>query len=462
MEIFNKLDTPQLKKLHSGKVRESFRLDDNKRLIAVTDRISSFDSVLDTSIPYKGAVLNSISNYWFNESKHIIENHIIEQIDPNLTIVKEAEPIRIEMIVRGYITGSMWRKYEHGGREISGVKLPDGLKKNDKLPEPILTPTTKEESDREITRNEILSDGWAKKEHYEQMEKKALELFEFGSSLAEEKGLILVDTKYEFGLVDDKLILIDEIHTPDSSRYWWKEDYYEDPAHASSLDKEYVRQWLLSHKHKKEIPKKLPQKVVEETVNRYLELYQTLTGRKLKISDDCRIHDRMLFNLKNKGLMQDGYVAIIMGSEKDIEHCEKLSSFLDKYDVFTQLRVVSAHKNGERIKEIASEYNNSLEPGAVIAVAGRSNGLGGALAANLNIPVINCPPFKNKIDMVTNINSSLMMPSNTPALTVVHPQNASIAALRSLNIPRLRKRTSNEIKELKQELLKADEKMKER
>jgi phosphoribosylaminoimidazole-succinocarboxamide synthase len=447
--------TPQLQKIHSGKVRDSIRIDDQTRMIAVTDRLSAFDSVLKTPIPHKGAVLNGIANFWFEHTRDLIESHFIKMIDSNITLVKEAEPIRVEMVIRGYLTGSMWRGYQQGKREFSGVQVQDGLTKNQCFPQPIVTPTTKEKNDREITPEDLVKEDWVTKDLYAHMEQVALKLFERGTQVLAEKGIILVDTKYEFGLLDGRLILIDEIHTPDSSRFWRAADYDQNPKHAEQIDKEFVRQWLLNNKVDGHYSSTLPDDVVRETSRRYCEIYEMVTGNPLHISTEP-MKARMTRNLVKEGLIKDGYVAIIMGSPSDLEHCQKIQSYLEKYDVYTEFRVVSAHKNGEEIGGMAQEYNNSIEPGVVIAVAGRSNGLGGALSANLNLPVINCPPFKDNLDMLVNVNSSLMMPSKTPAVTVIHPDNAAYAALRSLNLYRLRDAVSRDIETMKTSLKNAD------
>lgn len=457
MKCLVNFSTPQLQKIHQGKVRDSIRIDDNTRMIVVTDRLSAFDSVLKTPIPYKGAVLNGISNFWFEKTKNIIGNHFLKAIDPNITLVKEAIPIRVEMVVRGYLTGSMWRGYQQGKREFSGVRAPDDMQKNQKFPTPIVTPTTKEKSDREISPEDLVKEGWVEQKTYQKMEKVSLELFRLGTELLAERGIILVDTKYEFGLIDGDLVLIDEIHTPDSSRFWRSADYHNNPESAEQIDKEYVRQWLLRHKENGQYPTTLPEDVVHETSRRYLEIHEMITGKRLEIGEYDSINTRICQNLVQAGLMKDGYIAIIMGSPSDLEHCQKIQNYVEKYDIMTDLRVTSAHKNGEEIVKMVEEYNNSIEPGAIIAVAGRSNGLGGALAANLNLPVFNCPPFKDNLDMMVNVNSSLMMPSKTPAATVVHPDNAAYAALRSLNLHRLRGIFSQEINDMKDSLKNADQ-----
>ncbi len=462
MKCLEHFSSPQLEKLYTGKVRDSIKIDEQSRLIVVTDRISAFDSVLKTPIPHKGAVLNGISNFWFEQTRDIVNNHILKAIDPNITLVKEAMPIRVEMVVRGYLTGSMWRGYEQGKREFSGVPAPDGLDKNQRFPQPIVTPTTKEKNDREISPENLIKEGWVEKKTYQQMEEIALKLFERGTTLLEERGIILVDTKYEFGLIEGELVLIDEIHTPDSSRFWRKEDYESDPLNAQQIDKEYVRQWLLSHKVEGKYPASLPDDVVRETSRRYLEIYEMVTGGSLDVCEDEPVKARMCRNLVQEGLIKDGYVAIIMGSPSDEDHCRKIKNHLEQYDVMAEMRVVSAHKIGEEVVNLAKDYNNSIEPGAVIAVAGRSNGLGGALAANLTLPVLNCPPFKDNLDMMVNVNSSLMMPSKTPAATVIHTDNAAYAALRSLNLYRLREVFEQEINTMKISLREDDQKLRGR
>ncbi|MBN1326686.1 MAG: phosphoribosylaminoimidazolesuccinocarboxamide synthase [Candidatus Cloacimonetes bacterium] len=456
MNCLNRIYSPQLDLIHSGKVRESYRVDSQTRMIVVTDRISSFDKVLDSAVPYKGAVLNGISNYWFEQTRTIIDNHLVKMIDPNINLVKEAVPIRIEMIVRGYLTGSMWRGYQKGKRSFSGVDVPDGLQQNDRFSTPIVTPTTKEDSDREISPADIVKEGWTTKTLYDKMEKVSMQLFEFGTKYLEKLGIILVDSKYEFGLLNDELILIDEIHTPDSSRFWSLADYQKNPARVDSIDKEFVRQWLLENKEDGKIKQKLPDEIVQETSRRYREIYQKIVGEELILDEKEEINNRVYKNLFSAELIKDGYVIIIMGSPADLEHCQKIKSHLEKYDVYVDMRVCSAHKNGERLPDITEVYNRSVEPGVVIAVAGRSNGLGGALAANLAIPLINCPPFKDKIDMMVNINSSLMMPSKTPASTIVDISSAALAALRSLNLQRLKEVFRKEIADVKQGLLEAD------
>lgn len=451
MACLTRFSTPQLPLLHRGKVRDSLRVDGKTRLIVVTDRISAFDQVLETPIASKGAVLNSLSKFWFDRTRGIVPNHCVATPDPQAMLVREAEPIRVEMVVRGYVTGSMWRAYQKGKRSFSGTQVPDGLEKNQRLPRPILTPTTKEESDREITPEGIVEAGLADRAVYAEMERVARQLFESGTELLAQRGLLLVDTKYEFGMVDGILTLIDEIHTPDSSRFWAADDWARDRAAVVELDKEYVRRWLLDHTVDGKMPRRLPEEVAAEASRRYLALFERVTGAPLGLPR-LETRERLYRNLLEARLLRDGFVVIFMGSTSDQAHCAKLKEALEKYDVMVDLRVVSAHRNGEQIARMADEYNHSVEPGAAIAVAGLSNGLGGAVAANLSIPVFNSPPFKDQTDLLLNINSSLMMPSKLPAATVVGVEAAALAALRSLNLQRLRDRFLAEIAETKARL----------
>lgn len=460
MSTIRTIGTPQLQTIHRGKVRDSLRVDAHSRLLVVSDRLSAFDRVLETPIPMKGEVLSRLANWWFEKTADIVPNHVLRAVDPIATLVKEVVPIRIEMIVRGYLTGSLGRAYEAGVRTFCGVDLPEGLKTNQRFPQPLVTPTTKEKNDREISPAEIAAEGWTTAEHYARMRDVALRLFERGTRLLAAKGLILVDTKYEFGLRGDQLILIDEIHTPDSSRLWDQAAYDRNPLQVEAHDKEYVRAWLRQNRQNGEYPPALPEDVVRETTRRYVEIYERIVGEKLAVSNEDP-RTRLTRNLAAAGLIQDGFVAIVMGSRADLEHAVKIKSVLEPYGVFVDLRVCSAHKNGEDLAPLVAEYNAAIEPGAIIAIAGLSNGLGGALAANAALPVISCPPFKDNADILLNLNSSLMMPSQVPNMTVVKPKEAAQAALRALNLPRLKDRFRAEIQVMKMMLRNDDREVRE-
>ena len=274
-----------------GKVRDTYILEDGRRVIVTTDRQSAFDYVLG-EVPFKGAVLNLLAAFWFGETSDIVDNHLISVPDPNVSIVKSCEGIPIEMIVRGYISGvtgtSIWGSYEKGERVIYGIEFPDGLKKNQKLSEPVITPTThgdptgKGGHDSRLTRDEILGSDLVSNEIYLQMEKVAIELFKRGSEIALEQGLILVDTKYEFGLIDGKLVLMDEIHTPDSSRFWKADTYQErfsKGEEPENFDKEFLRLWYKDKGYTGDgEPPKMSEELVVQLSQRYIEVYEKLTG----------------------------------------------------------------------------------------------------------------------------------------------------------------------------------------
>lgn len=277
----------QVGKRVSGKVRDSYLLPGGRRALVTTDRVSAFDCILGT-IPFKGQVLNQIAAYWFEQTKDIVPNHVISVPDPNVMIVRECEQLPLEFIVRGYITGvtntSAWTNYAKGERVICGNKLPDGLRKDQKLERPILTPTTKHEiHDRNISRDEAISEGLIDGALFDQAADICFRMFEAGSKLAASRGMILVDTKYELGMLDGKLVVSDEIHTPDSSRYWYADTYDELFAAGKpqrKLDKEYVREWLAAQGFTGEgTPPALTDEVRIEAARRYILAYETLTGK---------------------------------------------------------------------------------------------------------------------------------------------------------------------------------------
>ncbi len=274
--------------LKRGKVRDIYE-SDGKLLIVSTDRISAFDVVLPNGIPYKGETLNLLSAFWFTETRHIFPNHLIEVIDSRTSLVKRAKPIRIEFIVRGYLYGSAWESYKRN-REICGIKLPSGLSLAEKLPEPILTPTTKAEAghDVAITKEDVIRN--IGEDAAEEIEEASLKIYEEASRRAESRGIIIADTKFEFGTVEGDILLIDELLTPDSSRFWPK-DEYEVGRSQRSFDKQYVRDYLLSIKWNKRPPApSLPENVIIETSRKYIEAYERLTGRRFE--EDLRKYRR--------------------------------------------------------------------------------------------------------------------------------------------------------------------------
>ena len=279
---------PGQRSVYHGKVRDVYTLGDRYLAMVATDRISAFDVILPKGIPFKGQVLNQIAAQFLDATADIVPNWKVAVPDPMVTIGLLCEPFKVEMIVRGYLAGSAWREYEAGAREICGVKLPEGLRENEKLPSPIITPTTKadEGHDENISREEIIARGIVAREDYEKMEQYALAIFERGTEMAARQGLILVDTKYEFGKHNGEVILIDEIHTPDSSRYFYAEGYEERLAKGEpqkQLSKEFVRQWLINNgfmgKEGQQVPE-MTDAYCDEVSERYIELYVHITGEK--------------------------------------------------------------------------------------------------------------------------------------------------------------------------------------
>ena len=295
-------------KKKKGKVRDQYKLNDSLALIT-TDRQSAFDRVL-ASVPFKGQVLNLASAWWFDQTKHIIDNHVVNVADPNVIIAKKCKVFPVEFVVRGFITGStstsLWTVYNNGDREYCGNKLPEGLKKNEKLESNMLTPTTKEEHhDRPISPEEIVSENWMTKEDWDYCSQKALDLFEFGQKKAQENGMILVDTKYEMGRDENgNILLIDEIHTPDSSRYWITDTYEKRMSSGQepqNIDKEFLRLWFVDNcdpYNDKELPP-APDDLVIELSSRYIYLYETITGSVFPFPDRGKlVQERINENLK--------------------------------------------------------------------------------------------------------------------------------------------------------------------
>ena len=279
---------PGQKSVYHGKVRDVYNINDDIMVMVATDRISAFDVVLPKGIPFKGQVLNQIAAKFLDASKDVVPNWKLATPDPMVTVGLKCEGFRVEMIIRGYLTGSAWREYKAGNREICGVKLPDGMRENEKFPRPIITPTTKadEGHDENISKEEIIAQGIVSKEDYEIMEQYTYELFNLGTEIAAEKGLILVDTKYEFGKRDGKVYLIDEVHTPDSSRYFYAEGYQEKFLKGEpqrQLSKEFVRQWLIDHNFMNQPGQTMPEitdEFAESISERYIELYEHIVGEK--------------------------------------------------------------------------------------------------------------------------------------------------------------------------------------
>ncbi|MGJ1204785.1 phosphoribosylaminoimidazolesuccinocarboxamide synthase [Sphingobacterium lactis] len=290
---------------YRGKVRDVYTIGSDYLVMVASDRISAFDVVLPKAIPYKGQVLNQIASKFLAATADIVPNWVASVPDSNVTIGKACEPFKVEMVIRGYVSGHLWRTYRDGGRELCGVKLPEGLKENAKLPEPIITPSTKADvgHDEDISRADIIARGIVTEEDYAQLEKYAHALFARGTEIAAERGLILVDTKYEFGKKDGKIYLIDEIHTPDSSRYFYAEGYEERLAKdepQKQLSKEFVRQWLIENGFQGKDGQKVPEmteEIVKSISERYIELFEHITGESFQYPEEGDVLKRVEANV---------------------------------------------------------------------------------------------------------------------------------------------------------------------
>jgi phosphoribosylaminoimidazole-succinocarboxamide synthase len=292
---------PGQKSVYHGKVRDVYNINDDFLVMVVSDRISAFDVVLPKGIPYKGQVLNQIAEKFLDATADIVPNWKIASPDPNVTVGHMCEPYKVEMVIRGYLTGHAWREYRSGKRILCGIPMPEGMKENQKFPEAIITPTTKasEGHDEDISREEIITQGLVNKAEYEKLEDYTRKLFQRGTEIAAKMGLILVDTKYEFGKKDGKIYLIDEIHTPDSSRYFYAKGYEERLAAnepQKQLSKEFVRQWLIENGFQGKEGQTVPlmsDEFVDSVSERYIELYENITGDSFKKSDIAKINARI-------------------------------------------------------------------------------------------------------------------------------------------------------------------------
>ncbi len=295
---------PGQSKFYRGKVRDVYTVNDRLVMIA-SDRISAFDHILPRAIPHKGQVLNQTASYFLNATRDIVPNWLEANPDPNVAIGIQCEPIKIEMVIRGYLAGHAWRVYRDGGRILCGVEMPDGMVESDPFPEPIITPATKAEEghDEDISAEDILKQGLVSEEQWSKLAAYTRALFQRGSEMAKERGLILVDTKYEFGIHDGEIILIDEIHTPDSSRYYYADGYEERQAkgmHQKQLSKEFVREWLMENGFQGlegQVMPEMPDDFVQSVTARYVELFERVTGRTFEPAKTDKIQDRIQTNI---------------------------------------------------------------------------------------------------------------------------------------------------------------------
>ena len=293
--------------VYNGKVRDVYTLENDLVVMVASDRISAFDHILPKGIPYKGQVLNQIATIFLDATKDIVPNWLLASPDPTVSVGLKCEPIRVEMVIRGYLSGHAAREYKAGRRIICGVEMPEGMKENDRFPEPIITPTLKADAghDEDISREEIIANNYVPKDIYEQLEAYTRALFQRGTEMAKERGLLLVDTKYEFGLKDGKVYLIDEIHTPDSSRYFYADGYEERQVKGEDqkqLSKEFVRRWLIENGFQGKEGQQIPEMTVDyiqSVSERYMELYENILGEPFVKADVSNIYDRIESNVKN-------------------------------------------------------------------------------------------------------------------------------------------------------------------
>ena len=433
------LDEKPQYNVRAGKVRDIYEMGSNKLCIVHSNRLSAFDRHV-CDIPHKGNVLNLTSKYWFDATRHIVPNHML-YTEGCTMIATKCTPFPIEVVVRGYITGntntSLWTHYANGSREYCGIKFSDGLIKNQKI-ETVLTPTTKGDVDEPISEEDIVTRKFMTQDEWDYVAEKALELFKFGQQIASSKGFILVDTKYEFGRdKQGNILLIDEIHTCDSSRFWVADSYkekFDKGEEPEKLDKDCIRDYLKKtcDPYKDELNFPSDHFLIDRVSDTYLNFYTQLTGEQQGVVVKRPRHYFPVIDTYNEQYVSKAI--IIAGSISDNSHVMKIKKALDRSNIYSVAHYSSAHKNTRDVIKLLDHYNSRKYKIVWITVAGRSNALSGVMAANSRHPVIACPPFKDKMDMQVNINSTLQCPSNVPVMTILEPGNVAIAIERMFNL----------------------------
>ena len=442
----------------SGKVRNIYDVGNNLYALEHTNRLSSFDRHV-CDIRGKGEVLTATSAWWFNriERDLCIPTHYVWS-NKHLMIVRKCRLLPVEVVVRGFITGStktsLWTHYNAGTRTYCGITFPDGLVKNQRLDEPVITPTTKGIEDVPLSAEEVVTNNFMTQEQWDKVSSMAIRLFKYGQATALEKGLLLVDTKYEFG-VDEHgdVVLIDEVHTCDSSRYWFAKTYEERFANGKEpdkYDKDVVRDYIKKtvddpYKHTEFT---VPDKVKDDTTQVYVDFYRCLTGDDSELTSlNEDIENPVILNQETEELIDHFYyeekecilrklggVVILAGSQSDEKHVEKIKESLRKQKIVVYNHYASAHKNTEVVLSLLKSYNEMKGRIVYVTVAGRSNALSGVVACNTQYPTIACPPFSDKDDFMVNINSTLQMPSNVPVMTILEPVNVALSIKRMLTL----------------------------
>lgn len=440
---------PFQQQVTSGKVRRIYETKDGLLALITSDDVSAFDVVLPRPIPYKGVVLNLIAAYFLTAVRHIMPNWLFSTPNPRVSVgLKMDSVFKVEFIVRAYLCGSLWRLYKNRKRKMWGYTLPHGMKENDPLPFLMVTPTTKAENghDLDITRKEIVKQGLMTEDEYEYLHQKSLELFKAGTKMAQKQNLILVDTKFEFGILGDQIYLIDEVFTPDSSRYFYRKGYtvrQRNDEKQKHLSKEFLREWLMEKNFMGNKGQKVPKmddKFVEEVSNRYIELYEKITGEKFPNKSELGDYEDTVFSdtktafAKCRAYFFKPKVGIIMGSKSDLPIMEKAANILEEFGVPYELTVVSAHRTPVKTLLYAQE---AVQRGikVIIAGAGGAAHLPGMTAASTIVPVIGVPvKSSNSIQGVDSLYSIVQMPPGVPVATVGidGAENAGLLAIQIL------------------------------
>ena len=433
--------------LHKGKVRDIYDIGNDLLAISHSDRLSSFDRHI-CDVPGKGHILTESSVFWFDKIKRElgIDHHLIYAKD-NVMVVKKCRVLPIEVVIRGYITGStqtsLWTHYKNGTRNYCGIQFPDGLVKNQKLERNVITPTTKGEVDELITAEEIVAQGYMTQTQWNEVSEKAMRIFEYSQRYAAERGLILVDTKYEFGVdKEGNILVIDEVNTCDSSRYWFRKTYDEcmrEGKEPQKYDKDVIRDYI-----KKTVSDPysqtefhVEQEQIDKTINVYRFFFAMITGG-VELCDlrYTTVEDVVDRYYEDEHWINHDTVVILSGSTTDDAHVQKLINFAKAQGIYALSHVSSAHKNTLEVMGILDKYNSGKGRVVYITVAGRSNALSGVVASNTQYPTIACPPFKDKDDMMVNINSTLQCPSKVPVMAILEPSNVALACRKIFDLSR--------------------------
>lgn len=424
-----------------GKVRNVYDIGNNLLSIECTNRQSAFDRFI-CNIPYKGYILTDVSTKWFNLTQGIIPNHMVFTRG-NHMIVKKTTPFKLEVIVRRYLTGntktSLWTHYKDGCRNYCGNILPDGLTYNHRFAVPLLTPTTKGDEDIPISPEEITRRGYASQEEWDYISRKALELFEFGECYALTKGLVLVDTKYEFGKdVNGEIILIDELHTCDSSRYWFDDGTDFQKNEPKKFDKDLVRDYV-----KKNYPDPysterfdIPEDVIRTVLSAYRK-FHSLFCEEYPLEHPNGHLERYFSQEEFVDLYYQNFhptVVIYSGSPSDDDFVQKIKTLLKERNIYCEHHVLSAHKKTKELIKRLDIENSKIKKEVNICVAGMSCALGAVVSYNSKFPTINCPPYKDNLDFLTNVNSCVVNPSDIDVLFIMNPKNVVKAVQKILNL----------------------------